>query len=180
MFGISFSEIILIFFIALLVFGPRQLPIIVSKLGKFIYNIRSIYHNLRNQIYHESGIDNIAEIKENILTTYHSIHDRMSTPLGYNHIQHNTTAHEECLPLELNYDKFSNKEDFRDDYTDPYLPYLYNDLLNKEDISCIQNCEGNKYKYDLYHTEKCASDQLIQLEFDFDKLPELFEEDVNG
>lgn len=41
-FGIGFSELIFIFLIALMIFGPRRLPQMAAKAGKFIRELRSM------------------------------------------------------------------------------------------------------------------------------------------
>lgn len=41
-FGIGFSELLFIFLIALMIFGPRRLPQMAAKAGKFIRDLRSM------------------------------------------------------------------------------------------------------------------------------------------
>jgi sec-independent protein translocase protein TatB len=44
--GIGFSELMVIMFIALLVFGPRRLPELAAKAGKFVADMRSMSQGL--------------------------------------------------------------------------------------------------------------------------------------
>jgi Sec-independent protein translocase protein TatA len=63
MFGISFSEIILILLISFLIFGPQQLPAIAQKLGALIANLQQIKHNLSANFYAQSGLQQITSIR---------------------------------------------------------------------------------------------------------------------
>jgi sec-independent protein translocase protein TatB len=42
-FGIGFSELVFIFIIAMMIFGPRRLPELAGKAGRFIADMRLIY-----------------------------------------------------------------------------------------------------------------------------------------
>lgn len=50
MFGLSFTEILVIMIVALLVYGPEGLPEIAKKLGKFFYNLQSTAEQLKSEI----------------------------------------------------------------------------------------------------------------------------------
>ena len=50
MLGIGLWEILFIFLIALLIFGPRQLPEIARALGKGMYWLKNASSNLTQQI----------------------------------------------------------------------------------------------------------------------------------
>lgn len=66
MFGISFSEIILISIISVVVFGPEQLPTIARKLGSFVREVRNFRSNITNQIYEQTGIEDLHDLKEQL------------------------------------------------------------------------------------------------------------------
>ena len=55
MFGISFTELVLISLVALLVVGPQKLPGMLRSLGEWISKAR----NLTNQVREQTGIDEI-------------------------------------------------------------------------------------------------------------------------
>jgi sec-independent protein translocase protein TatB len=62
MFDIGFQELIIIFVIALLVFGPERLPEISRKIGKFVIQIRKGVHEAKLQMETEfSEIDKKVE-----------------------------------------------------------------------------------------------------------------------
>jgi sec-independent protein translocase protein TatB len=42
-FGIGFSELVFIFIIAMMIFGPRRLPEVAGKVGRFIADMRLVY-----------------------------------------------------------------------------------------------------------------------------------------
>lgn len=53
MFDIGFQELIIIFIVALLVFGPKKLPEIANTLGKGIGELKRAMENVRNQVHEE-------------------------------------------------------------------------------------------------------------------------------
>ncbi|MDQ7055587.1 MAG: Sec-independent protein translocase protein TatB [Persephonella sp.] len=53
MFGIGFSELILIFVVALLVLGPKRLPEVAKTLGRFYREIRSTVDEVKEVIVEE-------------------------------------------------------------------------------------------------------------------------------
>lgn len=50
MFGIGFTEIIIIAIIALLVVGPDKLPEAATKLGRFIWDLRRAWDDVRDSV----------------------------------------------------------------------------------------------------------------------------------
>ncbi len=55
MFGLGWQELLLIFFIALLVFGPRKLPEIGRSIGKAIAEFKKSSEELKEEI--EKAVD---------------------------------------------------------------------------------------------------------------------------
>ncbi|HVU05464.1 MAG TPA: Sec-independent protein translocase protein TatB [Polyangiaceae bacterium] len=55
MFGVSFSELVVIAVVALVVVGPRRLPEILGTLGKWVRKVRTMTTEVRRQ----TGIDEI-------------------------------------------------------------------------------------------------------------------------
>lgn len=77
MFGISFSEMLLIFIVALVVLGPKQLPIIASKLGLFIYSIKKYLNSIQEDLYYKTGVNDLVNTKKKIVATYNNIHEQI-------------------------------------------------------------------------------------------------------
>ncbi|RTK99921.1 MAG: twin-arginine translocase subunit TatB [Proteobacteria bacterium] len=65
-FGISFSELILIFVIGLVIFGPEQMPSIARKIGGFIGRIRKLRADLSTHLYQQAGIEELQQLKEEL------------------------------------------------------------------------------------------------------------------
>lgn len=78
MFGISFSEIVLILLISLVVFGPKQLPQIASKLGKLFFGFKHYLSNLKQEIYQQSGFNEFKQTKNDFLNTYQQIKNSLA------------------------------------------------------------------------------------------------------
>ncbi len=51
MFGISFTELALVGFVALIVFGPDKMPEVASKIGKFLGTFRKTSDKFRQEFY---------------------------------------------------------------------------------------------------------------------------------
>jgi sec-independent protein translocase protein TatB len=63
-FGIDFSEIVVIFVIALLVLGPEKLPRLARTVGKWLGRARAMAHQFREQLEQEADqIQRTADLK---------------------------------------------------------------------------------------------------------------------
>jgi sec-independent protein translocase protein TatB len=61
MFEVGFTEIILIFGLALLVLGPEKLPGLVNKVGRWTGRARSMARQLRMQLEHEVTLEELSK-----------------------------------------------------------------------------------------------------------------------
>ncbi|MBF0565335.1 MAG: twin-arginine translocase TatA/TatE family subunit [Nitrospirae bacterium] len=59
MFDLGIQEIVMIFVVALLVFGPKNLPELATKVGKFLGGLRKILFDFKTQMHAEMGDDHI-------------------------------------------------------------------------------------------------------------------------
>ena len=68
MFGsLGFPELILIFFVALLVFGPRKLPEIGRSLGKALGEFKKATDDLKNTIEREVQVEELKQVAPHIV-----------------------------------------------------------------------------------------------------------------
>ena len=75
MFGISFSEIVLIAVVGLLVFGPKQIPHIATQVGKTILYVRTYINNLKTDMYNKIGVNEVIQVQDNLVNIYSDINN---------------------------------------------------------------------------------------------------------
>ena len=78
MFEVGFTEILLIFGIALLVLGPARLPKLAADVGRWAGRARAMARQLRTQLEQETQFDPLAETKP--AAPAHTIHTPAATP----------------------------------------------------------------------------------------------------
>jgi sec-independent protein translocase protein TatB len=61
MFGMGFSEILLIFVIALVVLGPQKLPKVVAQVGRWAGKARAMARQFREQLENEINLDELTK-----------------------------------------------------------------------------------------------------------------------
>ena len=74
MFEVGFTEIILIFGIALLVLGPARLPKLAADLGRWAGRARAMARQLRTQLEQETQFDPLADPKPAAPAPSNTIH----------------------------------------------------------------------------------------------------------
>jgi len=72
MFGLGFPELVMIFVVALIVFGPKRLPELAKKVGEFVGNIRRAADNVKGEIAFQVNMD---EEKRAIDEKYKKLHE---------------------------------------------------------------------------------------------------------
>lgn len=77
MFGISFSEILLIIIISLLIFGPEKLPEIAAKAGRMVALLRKFTINLKSQLYEQTGLSQIDGIRQEMQQTFNQLKNQI-------------------------------------------------------------------------------------------------------
>lgn len=83
MFGISFGELIIIAIVAVITFGPEQLPIIAKKLGQIVAYFKNTKNNITEQIYQHVGIDEFNQLKNDISQTVDEIRGSLNLNQHY-------------------------------------------------------------------------------------------------
>lgn len=64
MFGVSFSELGLIFVVALIVLGPARLPGLVRKIGRWVGKARTMAREFQQQLENEINLDELNRLTE--------------------------------------------------------------------------------------------------------------------
>lgn len=68
MFDIGFTELMVIFVVALLVVGPERLPTVARKIGLYIGKLRRSFQSIKNEVEQELEIEAVkAQLKENAM-----------------------------------------------------------------------------------------------------------------
>lgn len=79
MFGISFSEIILILVVSLIIFGPKQLPEIAKQAGRLFFIAQHFFIKIKEEIYQHSGLNELNQVKQDITHTYNQIKNSIAS-----------------------------------------------------------------------------------------------------
>ena len=66
MFGGTWGEMLLIGVVALVVIGPKDLPIVMGRLGKMVATIRRLGGEFQREINKTTGLDQITDIRRSI------------------------------------------------------------------------------------------------------------------
>lgn len=68
MLDIGFSELLLIAIVALLVIGPKDLPVVVKHVAAFLREVRALYSGVRQQMLQVVEESGLADIKNEMTT----------------------------------------------------------------------------------------------------------------
>ena len=66
MLGVGWTEMLLIGVVALIVIGPKDLPVVMSRLGKFVAQIRRMGTEFQREINKTTGLDQITDLRRSI------------------------------------------------------------------------------------------------------------------
>jgi sec-independent protein translocase protein TatB len=80
MFEVGFTEIVLIFGIALLVLGPQRLPKLAADIGRWAGRARSMARQLRTQLEQETQFDPLKDVRSAMDLNSNSIHSPAPAP----------------------------------------------------------------------------------------------------
>jgi Tat protein translocase TatB subunit len=80
MFEVGFTEIILIFGIALLVLGPARLPKLAADIGRWAGRARAMARQLRTQLEQETHYDPFADTQPPTSASSNTIHAPVTAP----------------------------------------------------------------------------------------------------
>jgi sec-independent protein translocase protein TatB len=75
MFDISFTEIMVIAVVALIVVGPERLPKVARTLGHLLGRVRRYVGDVKNDIQREMEVEELNELHSSVQQAAHSIED---------------------------------------------------------------------------------------------------------
>lgn len=68
MLDIGFSELLLIAVVGIVVIGPKDLPVVVRHIARFVHELHALYAGLKNQFTAMAEEAGIHEIQRNVTT----------------------------------------------------------------------------------------------------------------
>ena len=66
MLGVGWMEMLIIGVVALIVIGPKDLPVVMNRLGKAIATIRRMGSEFQREINKSTGLDQITDLRKSI------------------------------------------------------------------------------------------------------------------
>ena len=66
MFGVGWTEMLLIGIVALVVIGPKDLPVVMNRLGKVVASIRRMGGEFQRELNKTTGLDQIHDLRRSI------------------------------------------------------------------------------------------------------------------
>ena len=66
MFGLGWTEMLVIGVVALIVIGPKDLPVVMNRIGKAVGAIRRMGSEFQREINKASGLDQITDLRRSI------------------------------------------------------------------------------------------------------------------
>lgn len=66
MFGVGWTEMLLVGIVALVVIGPKDLPVVMNRLGKVVATIRRLGGEFQREINKTTGLDTITDLRRSI------------------------------------------------------------------------------------------------------------------
>src|SRR4051795_1068181 len=66
MFGVGWTEMLLIGVVALIVIGPKDLPVVMKQMGKFVGSIRRMGSEFQRELNKTTGLDQITDLRRTI------------------------------------------------------------------------------------------------------------------
>lgn len=66
MFGISWTEMLLVGVVALIVIGPKDLPVVMGRIGKMAAQIRRLGNEFQRELNKTTGLDQITDLRRSI------------------------------------------------------------------------------------------------------------------
>ena len=78
MFGAGWTEMLIIGVVALVVIGPKDLPIVMRKLGRVVATVRRMGSDFQQEINKTTGLDQITDLRRSITEPLRQTHEPKS------------------------------------------------------------------------------------------------------
>src|SRR5262249_16918735 len=66
MFGVGWTEMLVIGIVALVVIGPKDMPVVMNRLGKMVSTIRRMGGEFQRELNKTTGLDQITDLRRSI------------------------------------------------------------------------------------------------------------------
>ena len=66
MFGIGWTEMLVLGVVALIVIGPKDLPVVMNRLGKMVNSIRRMGSEFQRELNKATGLNEITDLRRSI------------------------------------------------------------------------------------------------------------------
>ena len=66
MLGLGWTEMLVIGLVALIVIGPKDLPMVMGRIGKFVGQIRRMGNEFQREINRTTGLDEVRNLRNSI------------------------------------------------------------------------------------------------------------------
>jgi len=66
MFGVGWTEMLLVGVVALVVIGPKDLPVVMNRLGKVVASIRRMGSEFQRELNKTTGLDQLTDLRRSI------------------------------------------------------------------------------------------------------------------
>ena len=66
MFGIGWTEMLVLGVVALIVIGPKDLPVVMNRLGKMVNSVRRMGSEFQRELNKATGLNEITDLRRSI------------------------------------------------------------------------------------------------------------------
>ena len=73
MFGVGWTEMLVVGVVALIVIGPKDLPVVMGRIGKMVATIRRLGNEFQREINKTTGLDQITDLRRSITEPIRSV-----------------------------------------------------------------------------------------------------------
>jgi sec-independent protein translocase protein TatB len=78
MFGLDWTKLLVVGVVALIVIGPKDLPVVMGRLGKMVAMIRRLGGEFQREINKTTGLDQITDLRRSITEPIKSVADSIT------------------------------------------------------------------------------------------------------